>query len=194
MFQITTSLLILLFATFGAAQSALPASATAPDPPAEVRAIITHALGNGAEIIRYGHLSTPDALEAIGAIPAPGIRNSPDGVAVSRLALLRQDGTQWIEALSVDKGIRNNDGAISAPREIAPFYRVTFFQHRFDDGRQRWIMQFTPINQAGERTGRPIHVSWNEMLDRYQQISLEGYGFQPEFHGEAAVSYYPVSS
>ncbi|HEU5400984.1 MAG TPA: hypothetical protein VFU86_06480 [Terriglobales bacterium] len=183
MFQIATSLILVLFATFGAAQSAAPA---AVEPHPEIRALLTRVLGDSAEILRYGHLSTPESLEAIGALPAAGIPNSPDGIAVSRLALLRQEGNQWTNALSVSNGIRNNDGAITAPSERSALYRVTFFKHHFDDGRQRWIIQFTPINQGGERTGRPIHVSWNEILGRYQQISLEGYGFQPEFHGESA--------
>ena len=184
MFQISTSLLIVLLASLGSVQSGVPASAPVSDPPAEVRALITRTLGSGAEILGYGHLSTPDSVEVIGAVPIAGIPASPEGVAVSRLALLIQQGTQWIDALAVDKGIRNNDGSITAAREKSALYRVAFFKHRFDDGRQRWIMQVTPINQAGERTGHPIHISWNEMLGRYQQISMEGYGFQPEFHGE----------
>lgn len=185
MCQITTYL-IMLFASLGALQSTLLAPAPVSDPPPEVRALLTRTLGNGAEILRYGHFSTPDSMEAVGFVPATGIPNSPDGVAASRLVLLRQEGSQWSDALSVDKGIRNNEGAITSSREKSPLYRVAFFEHRFDDGRQRWIMQFTPINQAGERTGRPVHVSWNDILGRYQQISMEGYGFQPEFHGEAA--------
>lgn len=184
MIQITT-LIFILFASLGTAQSAAPAS-TVSDPPPEIRALVTRTLGNGAEILRYGHLSTPDSQEAIGAILATGIPKSPDGIAVSHLALFRQDGAQWIEALSVDKGIRNEDGTITPPRETSGLYRVAFFEHRFDDGRQRWVLQFTPINQGGESTGHPIHISWNEILGRYQQISLEGYGFQPEFHGETA--------
>jgi len=185
MFRSAASLVIILLATLGVAQSA-PAAAAVPEPPAEVRALIASVLGNGAEILRYGHLSTPDSQEAIGVVPAAGIATSNDGVAVSRLALLRLEGNQWANALSVSNGIRNNNGAITSRSERSPLYRVTFFQHRFDDGRQRWIMQFTPIDQTGKTTGRPIHVSWNEMLGRYQQISMEGYGFQPEFHGEAA--------
>lgn len=183
MFQIATSLIVVFFAILATAQST---PAVALDPPSEIQALVTKTLGKGAEILRYGHLSTPDSLEAIGAIPVAGIPSSADSVAVSRLALLRQEGDQWTTALTVSDGIRNNDGAITAPSEKSALYRVAFFQHRFDDGRQRWILQFTPINQAGERTGHPIDISWNEMLGRYQQISLEGYGFQPEFHGEVA--------
>jgi hypothetical protein len=187
MFRTAAFLILVFLVTPGAAQSALPAAgAAAADPSPEVRTLITRALGAGAELLRYGHFGTPDSLEVIGAVPAAGIPNSSDGVAVSRLALLRQEANQWTNDLSVSNGIRNNDGAITTPSEKSPLYRVTFFQHRFDDGRQRWIMQFTPINQSGEPNGRPIHVSWNEMLERYQRISLEGYGFQPEFHGESA--------
>ena len=183
MFQTVTSLIVVLFATLGATQSSVPA---VPDPPPEIQALVAKTLGSGAEILRYGHLSTPDSLEVVGAVPATGIPKSPEGIAVSRLTLLRQEGNQWTNALSVSNGIRNNDGAITARSEKSALYRVTFFEHRFDDGRQRWLMQFIPINQAGDRTGRPVCVSWNEILGRYQQISLEGYGFQPEFHGESA--------
>ncbi len=181
----------LIFALFTGlsllAQSPVPANGSAASgPPPQLRSLVTRALGSGAEIIRYGHLSTPDSVEAIGAVLAVGIPNSPGGNAVSRLALLRQEGNQWISALFVNNRIRNNDGEITESSERSSLYRVAFFEHRFDDGRERWIMQFTPINQTGEPNGRPIHVSWNEMLSRYQQISMEGYGFQPEFHGEAS--------
>ena len=183
MFQIATSLIIVLFAALGAAQSTAPA---ASDPPSEIQALVAKALGNSAELLRYGHLSTPESLEVIGAVPASGIPKSPDGIAVSRLAVLRQEGNQWANALTVSDGIRNNDGEITTGAQKSALYRVTFFQHRFEDGRQRWIMQFTPVNAEGERTGQAIDISWNEIPGRYQQISLEGYGFQPEFHGESA--------
>ncbi len=185
MFRATASLIVMFLAAVGTTRSAVSSAAPAPDPPPEVRALVARSLGDGAEILRYGHLSTPDSLEVIGAIPATGIPHPSSAVEVSRLALLRQEGNKWVSALSVSNGIRNNDGAITEPKEKSPVYQVTFFQHRFDDGRQRWILQFTPINKTGDPSGLPIHVSWNEMLGRYQRISVEGYGFQPEFHGEA---------
>lgn len=179
---VTFSLALLLtMAPAVAAQSPPP---TTVDPPPEVQAVVTHALGDGATVLRFGHLGTPDSLEVVGAVPAPGIPVTRDGIAVLRLVLLRQQGSQWVNAVTVDRGIRNNDGSIGGPRAVSPLYRVTFFQHRFDDGQLRWVMQLTPINKSGERIGRPVHVSWNEILGRYQQISLQGYGFQPETHGD----------
>jgi hypothetical protein len=193
MFQAAASLILTLalavsVSLLGAPQSSVPAKgAAANDPPEEVRALITGALGDGAQVLRYGHLSAPDTIEAIGAVTDTGIPESPDGIAVSRLVLMRQQGTQWVPALSVDKLIRNDAGTLAASSGSASssaLYRVAFFQHRFEDGRQRWVIQLTPINRAGERIGPPVHVSWNELVGRYQEISLQGYGFQPEVHGD----------
>jgi hypothetical protein len=190
MFQTAASLILTLSTSLSllvALQSTVPAEGATNDPPAEVRALVTRTLGDGAQVLRYGHLSAPDTIEAIGAVTETEIPESPDGIAVSRLALLRRQGTQWVTALSVDKFIRNDAGTIAASSgnvTSSVLYRVAFFQHRFDDGRQRWVLQLTPINRAGERIGRPVHVSWNELVGRYQEISLQGYGFQPEVHGD----------
>jgi hypothetical protein len=181
----TLKFVIALSLTFALAVAAqAPPATTVDPPPPEVEAAVTHALGVGATVLRYGHLGTPDSLEVVGAVPAPGIAATRDGVAVSRLTLLRQQGPEWVNAVTVNRGIRNNDGDIGGPRAVSALYRVSFFQHVFDDGRQRWVMQLTPIDQSGERIGPPVHLSWNEILDRYQQISLQGYGFQPEVHGD----------
>ena len=167
--------------------STIPWNLTTNYRPAEVRALVTRALGEGAQVLRYGRLSAPDSLEAIGAVTETGIPASPDGTAVSRLALFRQQGTQWVTALSDHKHIRNDAGTLAASSgnvTSSPIYRVVFFQHRFEDGRQRWVIRLTPINRAGERICPPVHVSWNELVGRYQEISLQGYGFQPEVHGD----------
>ncbi len=162
-------------------------AAVAGDPPAGVRALMTGALGSGAQVIRFGHLSDPDSVEAIGAVPAPGMRESSDGIPISRLAMLRQNGTEWTTVLLADNTIRNDSGLIANTFQGGtPLYRVNLFRRRFEDGRERFVIQLIPIKKTGERVGSPVNVSWNPSVGRYQQISLEGYGFQPEIYGQVS--------
>jgi hypothetical protein len=175
-----------------AAQSSLTSSRTAAevDPPPGIRTLVTRALGAAAEVIRFGHLSDPDSLEVIGAVPAPGVNQSQEAMVVSRLAVFRENGSQWMIGLRADKAIRNDWGLVANPfgnLPASPLYRVSFFQRRFDDGHERFVIQLTPINSAGENIGKPVHVSWNTSIGRYQQISLQGYGFQPELPDEGSL-------
>lgn len=165
------------------AQSKLVAE---PAPPAAVLDAATRVAGPGARIIRYGHLSAPDLDEAIVAVPATASTSSHDGLLATKLVVLRQVSSNWTPDLTVDKIVRNPQGFLGATAldqlRRSDIYEVVLSSHTFDDGKNRFVIQLTPVTADGRQSAPSIHVSWNSIVGRYQQISMQGYGFEPELH------------
>lgn len=142
-------------------------------------------IGPGATVVRFGHLSSPDQNEAIAVVElAPA--NYRTKQTISRLVVLRQSGSNWTADLTVDKVIRNPQGFLGATSldllHRSDIYKVDFFERKFDDGKNRFVIQLTPAAADGKPTGPSVYVSWNPLIGRYQQISLQDYGFEPELH------------
>ena len=161
-----------------AADSKLSASV-----PPEVLNVATKVLGGSATVVRYGSLSEPDSLEAIAVVPAPSPASNRNDLTVLQLIVFRREGDAWVNSLSVGSRIINPAGRIAGNFGSNPIYRVAFSTRRFDEGRERFVIQLTPIDSAGKSIAPPVYISWNQLVGRYQQISLQGYGFQPETHG-----------
>jgi hypothetical protein len=161
-------------------------TAADPAPPAAVRDAADRILGSTATILRFGHLSSADQTEAVVAIPIPTTPKSGDALTVSRLAILREHGSDWKPDLSVDRVIRNSQGFLGATSldQVHPSdtYKVVLSNRAFEDGKERFVIQLTPVDAEGETTAPSVYVSWNPLVGRYQQISLQGYGFEPEIH------------
>ncbi len=141
----------------------------------------TRILGPGTTVLRSGHLSAPDQTEVIAGVPVSGKEN-----IVSRCTVLRQTGKTWTPDLTVDKVIRNQQGFLGATAldqvKRSDLYKVELFNHLFDDGKNRFVIQLTPVSADGRPSAPSIHVSWNPIVGRYQQISMQGYGFEPELN------------
>ena len=151
--------------------------------PPEVLNVATKVLGGSARVVRYGPLSDPDSLEAIAVTPAPSPLATRNEVTISQMIVFRREGDGWVNSLSVGSKIINPNGRIAGNFGSNPRYRAAFFNRRFEDGRERFVIQLSPIDSAGKSIAPPVYISWNPMVGRYQQISLQGYGFQPETHG-----------
>jgi hypothetical protein len=155
-----------------------------PSPSAALLDAATRVAGSGAKIIRFGHLSAPDLEEAVVAVVSS--TSSRDGLLVTKLVVLRQVGSSWSPDLTVDKVIRNPQGFLGATAldqlRRSDLYKVELFNHLFDDGKNRFVIQLTPVTAEGRPSAPSIYVSWNFVIARYQQISLQGYGFEPELH------------
>jgi hypothetical protein len=158
-------------------------SAVDAPPPTAALELATRVLGPESKVIRYGHLSAPDLDEVIVGIPASG---SDGATLISRLAILRQQGSNWSSDLTVDKVIRNSQGFLGATSldQVHPssFYKLSFFTRGFEDGKTRFVIELAPYTADGKSAGPSVYISWNPLVGRYQQISLEGYGFEPELH------------
>jgi hypothetical protein len=155
----------------------------ASDPvPAPVLEVATRTLGSGATIIRYGHLSGPEQTEAVAVVPG----STSDKAVVSKLVVLRQLGSNWNADLTVDKVIRNTQGFVGAIAidqvHRSDHYLVHVSNRIFEDGKNRFVIELTPSTADGKSSGPSVYISWNSIVGRYQQISLQGYGFEPELH------------
>ena len=151
--------------------------------PPEVLNVATKVLGGSAAVVRYGALSDADSLEAIAVVPVPSPSGDKKELTVSQLIVFRREGDGWVNSLSVGSKILNPGGRIAGNFGSNPLFRVAFSTRRFEEGRVRFVIQLTPIESAGKFIAPTIYISWNPMVGRYQQISLQGYGFQPETHG-----------
>jgi hypothetical protein len=82
--------------------------------------------------------------------------------------------------------IRNPQGFLGATAldqlRRSDLYKVELFNRLFDDGKNRFVIQLTPVTADGRPSAPSIFVSWNFVIGRYQQISMQGYGFEPELH------------
>jgi hypothetical protein len=156
----------------------------APEDAATTEAAV-RAIGSGAIVVRSGHLSSPDQNEAIAVVDG-GSTSFETKRTVSRLVVLRQNGSNWTAALTVDKVIRNPQGFLGVTSldqlRRSDIYKVNFFKRTFDDGKDRFVIQLTPTNADGKAAAPSVYVSWNPLVGRYQQISLQNYGFEPEIH------------
>jgi hypothetical protein len=153
-------------------------------PPAALLDAAIRIAGPGAKIIRFGHLSAPELDEAIVAVPSS---TSPrEGEFVTKLVVLRHVGSNWNADLTVDKAIRNPQGFLGAASldqvRRSDLYKVELFNHLFDDGKNRFVIELTPVTTDGLPSAPSVYVSWNPIIERYQQISMRGYGFEPELH------------
>lgn len=173
------TVLSLLLATSVMAQDRRASDPPVPPPALEAA---TRILGPGSTILRHGHLSGPDQTEAVAVVAA----FTAEKPIVSKLVILRQAGSAWNADLTVDKVIRNTQGFIGAIAidkvHRSDLYRVNLSTRVFDDGKNRFVIELTPSNADGKPSGPSVYVSWNPIVGRYQQISLEGYGFEPELH------------
>jgi hypothetical protein len=157
------------------------------DDPPTVDAATTEAavkaIGPEASVVRFGHFSSPDQFEAIAVVDAPSFYRKQ---AISRMVVLRKAGSNWTADLTVDRVIRNPTGFIGATSldqiHRSDLYKIAFFNRTFDDGKARFVVQLTTVDADGKATGPSVYVSWNPLVGRYQQISLQDYGFEPEIH------------
>jgi hypothetical protein len=153
-------------------------------PSAALLDAVTRFVGPGAKIIRFGHLSAPDLDEAV--VAAVSSTSASDSLLATKLVVLRRVGSKWTPDLTVDKVVRNPQGFLGASAldqvRRSDLYKVELFNHQFEDGRNRFVIQLTPVGADGRPSAPSIYVSWNSIVGRYQQISMQGYGFEPELH------------
>jgi hypothetical protein len=145
------------------------------------------ALGPNAQVLKCGHLTGSDALEAVAAIRLKQLRTTEVGIPVSKLVVLRRDKSDWKLALTADKeAIRNTIGYIGADfindSDTCSRYRVSFY----DEGSNKVpgftisVSYFRPDGQGDG--GAPIEIAWNRSIGRFQEYNenQNPLGFQLE--------------
>jgi hypothetical protein len=146
-------------------------------------------LGSSAEILKCGHLSDDDNLEAVAAIRVPGLKDDGHGTPISKLMILRQGKARWDTELNIDKEITNGEGYIGIDfiddSDPFPYYRVHFSDRGATWG-ARDPSQFTlvliPMTRDGKLDvgGIGIGIGWNPAVRRFQEIEPSGEEFAPE--------------
>ncbi|HVZ59728.1 MAG TPA: hypothetical protein VG892_02980, partial [Terriglobales bacterium] len=82
--------------------------ATPTDDSAQCLDAAKNALGSEAEVLKCGHLTAADALETIAVMRLKQLKETKEGIPVSRLVVLRRTKSQWITELAVDRNSRKN--------------------------------------------------------------------------------------
>ena len=118
-----------------------------------------------------------------------GLKDDKKGIPISRLKILRGDGSQWKTELNVDLEVTNSAGYVAFTliddSDPYPYYRVNL-----SDRGARWgdrdPSQFTlvllPMTRAGkvDPGDEGIGIGWNPAVGRFQEIEPSGVEFVPE--------------
>jgi hypothetical protein len=138
-------------------------------------------LGPTASVLKCGHLAESNALEVVAGAKLAQFKETRDSVLVSKLAVLRLNGSAWNAELTADKNwMRNNIGYVGLEFVDDSFqiygYRVSFSDHRSDDVTDFTIwLQY--LNGDGTAEGISTEISWNPSVGRFQEFA---YGEDPE--------------
>jgi hypothetical protein len=136
-------------------------------------------LGNKAEVVRFGHLSGTDALEAVAIVNSNRFVANNDGMAVSRLAILRLEDGGWKSILDAYKNVTNAEGYVGidyVDDSTINGYRVSFS----DEGKSSFTVDIGYLASNGESEGLPMEISWNPAIGRYQEVERGEDVFKPE--------------
>ena len=120
-------------------------------------------LGPTAEIVKYGHLNGPEALEAVAIIRLGKLATTEEGIPVSSLVVLRLEASVWKPVLDVSKQITNAAGYIGIDYIDDSFvfrgYRLVLKNKRAD-GKLGITLDLSYLNTSGGVEGIPVEVSW----------------------------------
>jgi hypothetical protein len=144
------------------------------------------ALGPGAEIIKQGAFNTPSVQEAVAVVRGQIVPpTNTEGLAVSRLAILRRGPSGWRVVLTASKEIQNDAGYVGIDYiddSMSSYgYRVLFPDQR-DDGKRVFSVSLSYMRKDGSADGIPLEISWDSSVGRYREFGMNSDppGFKPE--------------
>jgi hypothetical protein len=127
-------------------------------------------IGSKAELIRFGHLSVGAPLEGV-AILRLGQTSKHLEVPVSRLIILRLNGSDWTTVFDAGREMTNPAGYVGLDYIDDDFkfegYDVAL-NEKGSDAEDRFTLYFTLL---GPDPGWPTEVGWNKATGRYQEMS-----------------------
>jgi len=140
------------------------------------------ALGVGVQLLRCGHLSGRDALEAVAIIRVPKLVDDQDGVPLKRLVVIQQLNTAWEDELTVENEIKNPVGYLAADyiddSEPANWFRVSLSGEGTKDF--TIVLRYVDTKGVTDDEGLPDEIGWNPAVNRYQELLLNREGFAEE--------------
>jgi hypothetical protein len=142
-------------------------------------------LGTDGQVAKYGHLVGQKSVEVVAYTRIKKFKQNSEGVPISKLVVLQKNNSHWDVVLNVSKEIKNPFGYIGLDyiddSQDYPGFRVSFSDHR-SDGVRAFVILLFYIGTNGEIEGIPTEVSWNGMVARFQEFSVNEApeGFKPE--------------
>lgn len=143
-------------------------------------------LGESAELLKCGHLSDADHLEAVAGTRVAGMKDDRNGVPVSKLIILRRSQSAWNTELRVDEEITNPAGYVGCDfiddSHPFPYYRVDIAAQWGAPDPSKFTLVLLSMTRGGrvdpEELG--IGIGWNPAVERFQEIDPNGEQFVPE--------------
>ena len=181
------------------------AAVASPAVQASCREAARALLGPKGLVLDCGHLTGPGAIEAVIAVPTPGLAPDWAGVPVSGLLVARRESGRWIRELSVDqlRGVYNRVGYVDMYFKVdcvapGPF-RIQLETNRPEAdlglpalGFGIWLTYLTPrgyrhggVTASYHHEGVAAEIAWNPRVRRFQYFedSYDPMGFQAERWG-----------
>jgi hypothetical protein len=134
-------------------------------------------------VLKCGHFAEGNALEVVAGVKLAQLNEMRDRVSVSKLGVLRLNGTMWqVEFIADENRMRNNIGYVGLEFIDDSFpiygYRVSISNHR-SDGVTDFTIWLDYLSKDGITKGSPTEISWNSSLRRFQEFAygqeLEGF-------------------
>jgi hypothetical protein len=155
--------------------SAQPKSANTPTQ--SCLAAAKKALGPNAEVLKCGHLTGTKGLETVAAIMLKQPSGDVDGIAVSKLVVLRRTGSVWDVALTNDKKWIRNDAGYLGIEFIDDSDQSIGYLASFSNSRSDGVAGFTIylyyLYSNGTDDASEIEIAWNRSVGRFQEFAYD---------------------
>jgi hypothetical protein len=149
---------------------AAPGAPAKPAIPADIQKAAELALGSETEVLAYGDLSKsgPQQILAINRLKAapPGV--SAEGILVTRVVILQNEGTSWKQIFLCDEHLKNTKGFLGG----TPLAPVNGWRLQYEQHEKGLEMYFTPLTSPKGEGGHvlPVGIRWNPKVKRYQSL------------------------
>lgn len=131
-------------------------------------------LGPHAEVLRCGDVSRSGKFEALAILRLKPSPANDEGIFVSRLVIINQQGSRWTVELDAGKEFKNPQGYVAALNDSAIFrgYHVRIWDHR-SDGVKAFGLAFQGLDEQGYPEAAPTDIYWNPSVGRYQEFAYD---------------------
>jgi hypothetical protein len=134
------------------------------------------------ELLRFGHFAMNTPLDCVVAGSLSDVEVQGDGIAASRLLVLRHQGESWRVALDAAKWATNPEGYLGVD-SIDDAYDFKGLRVAVDDktpkGQPGITLWISYIDENGDDEGDAKAFSLNPATGRYQEFD-DRQGFKPE--------------
>lgn len=142
---------------------------------AECVATARRILGENAQLLRFGHLAKGTSMDGIAVITIPDYPNEEGGFIISRLIVLRHEGTAWNVVFDAGERILNPAGYVGpAPDDDADYigYRLMLVDQG-PDGKGGITLWLWRLDSSDEDESQGLEIGMNRSTGRYQEFDYQ---------------------